>query len=74
MILWFYGGLYPWRHLEVLWMWRLGVCFRGELVVGWWLDLMILMVFSNLNSSDSINQMKEQNPSVLQSPEPTLES
>lgn len=43
-------------------------------MVGWWLDLMILMVFSNLNSSDSINQMKEQNPSVLQSPEPTLES
>lgn len=52
-------------------MWHLGECFRGELVVGWWLDLMILMVFSNLSSSDSIKH--EQNPSVLQSPESALE-
>lgn len=41
----------PWRCSWNVEMWHLGMWFSGHVVMGWWLDLMILVIFSNLNDS-----------------------
>ena len=41
----------PWRCSRNVWMWHWGTWSVGMMGMGWWLDWMILEVFSNLNDS-----------------------
>lgn len=43
-------NLLPWRCSGDMWTWHLGTWFRdGLIVLGGWLDLLILRAFSNIN-------------------------
>ena len=42
---------HPWRCSRAVWMWHWGTWSVGMVGTGWWLDYMILVVFSNFNYS-----------------------